>query len=414
MQVNKNINKQILLIIFFVFISLVFSIQVKAASCDGTDTSCPTGQYCAASKLCKPQKSDVSPCASDNECISNSCTNNKCGKTDATKIPFEPIAPALQISIPTIQPFTTEGIGQPDAQGIIQLPFIGQYFAGLYQWALLVAGLICAVFIAIGGLMYITSSGDKQKITQAKDQITHALSGLLLLLSTYTILYIINPDLVQFKSSNIKVIERIDIEPIAWTSEQLGELESPGGKKYCGCIDFRTLYNTSKLKDAASISAKISAAAKDSPLIEYGNAIADAAKKYNMDPAFALAIWKVETRLGTTGVGRPHKKNIGSLSCGSKIKPGPNYTCDDSTHHFRIYQNYQDAINDWFATTDPTNGWRMWQKSRTVGQIMSHYAPPSENNTAAYIDRVSNFLISNNNATINDLQSGGCSCSITQ
>jgi len=196
--------------------------QVNAAPAvcsGGKDEMCPSSdQYCAASNKCLPKRLDGISCVANHECKSDSCIENKCASSAASteKKPYEAIAPTLQIAIPTIQPFTTKGIGQPDKDGMIELPFIGQYFAGLYQWALLVAGLICAAFIVFGGFMYVTSSGDKQKITLAKERITAALSGLFLLLSSYTILYIINPDLVNFKSSKIQVIEReeLDIQQI--------------------------------------------------------------------------------------------------------------------------------------------------------------------------------------------------------
>jgi cell wall-associated NlpC family hydrolase len=58
--------------------------------------------------------------------------------------------------------------------------------------------------------MYIVSHGDAAQITSAKERIKGALIGLFLLLGSYTMLYIINPDLVKFNSLKIKVIERTE------------------------------------------------------------------------------------------------------------------------------------------------------------------------------------------------------------
>lgn len=43
--------------------------------------------------------------------------------------------------------------------------------------------VIAAMFLAIGALQYITSTGDKQKATDAKTTLTNALIGIVILLS---------------------------------------------------------------------------------------------------------------------------------------------------------------------------------------------------------------------------------------
>jgi len=131
---------------------------------------------------------------------------------DSTKkIEWKPLAPSLSINIPTLKPFTTEGMEKPDAEGNVFIPFIGQYAAGVYKYLLLIAGIIAAVRIFAGGFNYITAGGDSQKIEEAKSGIGHAIIGLVLVLGSYLLLYTINPDLVQFKSLKIKVIETVEL-----------------------------------------------------------------------------------------------------------------------------------------------------------------------------------------------------------
>ena len=48
------------------------------------------------------------------------------------------------------------------------------------NWIIGVAGFICAVYVVIGGITYITSSGDPSKIKKAKDTILHAIIGLVI------------------------------------------------------------------------------------------------------------------------------------------------------------------------------------------------------------------------------------------
>lgn len=127
------------------------------------------------------------------------------------KIEWKPLAPSLAINIPTIKPFTTEGMDKPDTEGNVYIPYIGQYAAGVYKYLLLIAGIIAAVRILAAGFNYIIAGGDSQKIEEAKSGIGHALIGLVLVLGSYLLLYTINPDLVQFKSLKIKVVENIEL-----------------------------------------------------------------------------------------------------------------------------------------------------------------------------------------------------------
>lgn len=49
------------------------------------------------------------------------------------------------------------------------------------------AGGLAAVFIAVGGLRYVLSDGNDQKIQQAKDTITYAIVGVVISLSGFII-----------------------------------------------------------------------------------------------------------------------------------------------------------------------------------------------------------------------------------
>jgi hypothetical protein len=73
------------------------------------------------------------------------------------------------------------------------------YIVAVYKFGLWVIG-ICAMFmIMIGGYMYLVSGGNTASMGKAKGIIVDAIVGLLLALSAYLIVYVINPDLVQIK-----------------------------------------------------------------------------------------------------------------------------------------------------------------------------------------------------------------------
>ncbi len=67
----------------------------------------------------------------------------------------------------------------------------------IYSWSIGIAGLLVFAVLLFGGIKYISSAGDPDKIKDAKKKITSALIGLMLVLSSFTILNTINPQLTR-------------------------------------------------------------------------------------------------------------------------------------------------------------------------------------------------------------------------
>lgn len=51
-----------------------------------------------------------------------------------------------------------------------------------------VAGVICVIFIVLGGLKYTISQGDSGQVQRAKDTILYAIIGLVIVFASYTII----------------------------------------------------------------------------------------------------------------------------------------------------------------------------------------------------------------------------------
>lgn len=63
----------------------------------------------------------------------------------------------------------------------------------LLQWAIGIAGLVSVVFIVLGGVSYMSSSGDSGKIKKAKETILYALIGLVIVaLSEMIVAFVFN------------------------------------------------------------------------------------------------------------------------------------------------------------------------------------------------------------------------------
>lgn len=73
---------------------------------------------------------------------------------------------------------------------------IGQCISGIYTWSLTVVGILAFFQIIYAGVMYLTAAGNASRISQAKSKIFKSILGIIILFSSYLILYTINPDLV--------------------------------------------------------------------------------------------------------------------------------------------------------------------------------------------------------------------------
>lgn len=113
--------------------------------------------------------------------------------------------PKLQIPIDTIKFTAPEKCGGTDEQPVYCVKWIGQYVIGLYKYAIGVVGILAAVVLMVGGIIWLTAGGSAGRIGEAKSWIGSALAGLVIALTSYLILYQINPNLVSFKPIQVQM-----------------------------------------------------------------------------------------------------------------------------------------------------------------------------------------------------------------
>lgn len=75
-----------------------------------------------------------------------------------------------------------------------------------YIWALGIAGTIAVVRVIFGGVKYVVSAGNTAQQGDARDIITSAIWGILLLAGAYLILNTINPQLTELRNPNLTTI----------------------------------------------------------------------------------------------------------------------------------------------------------------------------------------------------------------
>jgi hypothetical protein len=86
----------------------------------------------------------------------------------------------------------------PGSDGVAMTDFY-IYINAIYKFGIWAVGIAALLMISIGGYMYITSAGNNSSMEKAKSVVTDAVIGLVLALTSYLLLYIINPDLVKIK-----------------------------------------------------------------------------------------------------------------------------------------------------------------------------------------------------------------------
>ncbi len=104
----------------------------------------------------------------------------------------------------------------------LEVPFLGQYIAAVYRYAVAIASIIAIVMIIVGGFELIISGGGEM-VQGAKTRIGNAVTGLVIALGSYVLLYAINPELVRFRSLKIDLVETVELtdgEPESYTNLQ--------------------------------------------------------------------------------------------------------------------------------------------------------------------------------------------------
>ncbi len=103
----------------------------------------------------------------------------------------------------------------PDEPDKMCINWISEYIAGIYSYAIGIVGILAAVVLMIGGIIWLTAGGNQTRIGTAKSYITASLTGLVIALSSYLILYQINPELIKLIPIKVAQVTGIPSAEIA-------------------------------------------------------------------------------------------------------------------------------------------------------------------------------------------------------
>jgi hypothetical protein len=115
---------------------------------------------------------------------------------------------------------------------------LGEYIRDIYKYAVGIVGILAAVVLMFGGVVWLTAGGNQTRIGEAKAWIGASLTGLIIVLTSYMILYTVNPDLVRFRPIEIRVVEE-DKTSVTCTNLPEAQCKSAAGCKWAGnkCSD---------------------------------------------------------------------------------------------------------------------------------------------------------------------------------
>jgi len=96
-----------------------------------------------------------------------------------------------------------------------------KYIKAIYQYGIGVVGILAAIILMFGGLLWLTAGGDAGRVSEAKEWIKASILGLIIALASYTILQTINPDLVNFRSLAVSSIKSVSVSSSLTTRDQV-------------------------------------------------------------------------------------------------------------------------------------------------------------------------------------------------
>lgn len=211
--------------------TLVFPVAVFAqvGPCGSGDT-CPSGQICRGpegSRLCYRTCNPAAASGATDACLEREVcgrpegfTEDVCELGSSTssgsessaeeapeEAPFEPITPSLGVPIPGAS------LSAPTREsGVVRVAFLGEYINAAYRYLSTIGLVIAIVMVVYGGFLYLGGSAGVGSIQRGKTIIIDSIIGMLLILSAYAILNIVNPDTVNLKTLELAFVNEEQLQ----------------------------------------------------------------------------------------------------------------------------------------------------------------------------------------------------------
>lgn len=123
----------------------------------------------------------------------------------------EPLNFTPQVSIPGSKFVGQEPIAAGsynNKTGNMTSNLMASYIISFYNYGLAISGILATLVLMGAGVIWLTSGGDSGKISQAKELISGAVVGLIILVCAWMILNTINPNLTKLSNLEVSVVKK--------------------------------------------------------------------------------------------------------------------------------------------------------------------------------------------------------------
>ncbi len=147
-----------------------------------------------------------------------SACDKKCSSYTAYSTDHNEVSPKIEVSIPI--PGVTESVccydnDQTKACREMNLATdLGDYLAKFYTFFVGIVGILATVMVLYGAIRWILAAGNQSRISGAKTVITSAIIGVVIAFTSYLLLFLLNPRLINFSYLS-KTISTVQVTNVA-------------------------------------------------------------------------------------------------------------------------------------------------------------------------------------------------------
>ena len=136
--------------------------------------------------------------------------------------PVDLVQPSPRIGIPGVlfsNISSESNIVTDDRGGVwLNVPFLGEYIAAIYKYSVGLISLVAVLVLIISGVQIVTSAGNSEVMSGAKHRITSSVVALILAAGSYTILYTVNPELVNLRGLKLSIVRQMPLAAVTEVS----------------------------------------------------------------------------------------------------------------------------------------------------------------------------------------------------
>ncbi len=180
------------------FILVLAALLFPNSSHAQVDARCWYKDDCIAAR--KELKSDLTPEEAQKGFVQNAVSKDLCKGVHQTE--SNPIG----FCLPSTNAKIKIAIG-----GQTEFTGLAEFIAFIYKYGMGLAGVLSVLVLIFAGVQWIISGGNAEAISSAKHKIVGAVIGMIILAAAYTILYTVNPDLVNLRPPNAWMINTLNL-----------------------------------------------------------------------------------------------------------------------------------------------------------------------------------------------------------